>query len=98
MKLVRAVTKWLWWLGLGYVPFALTKVSKQFANSIGCPPAGDCYVPGSELLVGLDLLILGLYFYLWPVCAWFLGGRVAIGWARKMIGSRLTSQSSETPR
>ena len=93
MKLIGLVIRLLWWLGVCYVPVALWKLRRQFMDSIGCPPAGDCYVPGSEILLNFDVLIMGLVIYLWPVCAWYLGGRCVFGWVRSAVQSRLTPHS-----
>jgi hypothetical protein len=96
MKLISSVIRWLWWLGLCYIPIALWKLERQFMDSIGCPPAGDCYVPGSEILIDFDVLIIGLAFYLWPVCAWFLGGRYVFVSIRSLLQNRLTLHSRGT--
>jgi len=65
-------------------------------DSIGCPPVGDCYVPGSEMLINFDILIIGLALYLWPVSVWFLGERYAFGAVRSFVRKRLTHHSSVT--
>jgi hypothetical protein len=96
MKLIASVIKWLWWLGLCYMPVALWNLERRFMDSIGCPPSGDCYVPGSEILMDFDILVIGLTFYLWPVCAWFLGGRYVFSGVRSFAQSRLTHHSSGT--
>lgn len=97
MKLICSLIRLLWWLGVCYVPVALWKLERQFMDSIGCPAVGDCYVPGSEILLNFDVLIMGLAIYLWPVCAWYLGGRFVFSWARSQLQSRLTHHSSGTP-
>ena len=79
MKLIVSVIKWLWWLGLSYIPIALHTLERQFMDSIACPPAGDCYVPGSEILLDFDIFVIGLAVYLWPICIWLLGGRYVLG-------------------
>ena len=96
MKLIASVIKWLWWLGLCYMPVALWNLERRFMDSIGCPPSGDCYVPGSEILMDFDILVIGLAFYLWPVCAWFLGGRYVFSGVRSFAHNRLTHHSSGT--
>ena len=69
--LVRAL-KAGWWLVVAYIPLAQAKIYWDFATSIGCPPAGDCYVPGSEHLLGMDILNFFTAVVLWPVCLWVL--------------------------
>ena len=72
MKALLAIVKWLWWLGVVYIPYALHMLERRFMDSIGCPPRGDCYVPGSEILLDWDILVIGSAGFLWPVCLWFL--------------------------
>ena len=72
MKVIWQLIKWLWWLGLATVPHFIWSIERQFMDQIGCPPRGDCYVPGSEILLGWDVLIMASAFFIWPVCFWFL--------------------------
>ena len=72
MKELFAPIKWFWWLGVAYIPLAIHFLERRYMQSIGCPKFGDCYVPGSEILLDWDILVLGSAAFLWPVCAWFL--------------------------
>ncbi len=41
-------------------------------DQIGCPPRGDCYVLGSEILLDWDILIMGSAIFIRPICCWFI--------------------------
>jgi len=99
MKHFISLSKWLWWFSVGYIPVALFNLERQFMESIGCPPAGDCYVPGSEILLDFDILVIGLAIPLWPVCFWFLSGRyLFIAFRRRPIPhSSGTAQKRAAP-
>lgn len=73
MKRLALLITWLWWLAVALLPVAIWLVERSYLNSIGCPPSGECYVPGSEILLAWDTLILGSVLLLWPVCIWHLG-------------------------
>jgi hypothetical protein len=75
-KCIFGMIRSLWWLLVAHLPVSIHQLSRSYAKQIGCPSAGDCYVPGSELLLDFDLLVMGSALLLWPVCLWFLGG----GW------------------
>jgi hypothetical protein len=70
MKLVSWLARAVWSAAVAYLPVALWKLQKALASDLGCPPAGDCYVPGSEHFLQFDLLILAAAVLLWPVCIW----------------------------
>jgi len=72
MKALWAIVKWLWWLGVAYIPYGLHALERRFMHRIGCPPRGDCYVPGSDILLDWDVMVLGSAAFLWPVCFLFL--------------------------
>lgn len=61
-----------WWLAVAYIPFAQFSFYHSYHTAIGCPQAGDCYVPGSEHLLDLEVLIAGSALVLWPACLWAL--------------------------
>ena len=83
MKIAVALVTWLWWLSVASVPVCIWLVERSYMNSIGCPPNGDCYVPGSEILLAWDTLILGTVLLLWPVCIWQLGVKQVARWLNK---------------
>jgi hypothetical protein len=62
--------QFLWAAAAAYIPVALTRFANLLRSDIGCPSAGDCYVPGSEHLLDLDLIILFAAVVLWPVSIW----------------------------
>lgn len=69
---MRKLIKWLWWLALAAVPLSIGIVERRYMDRIGCPPRGDCYVPGSEILIEWDILAMAVTLLVWPVCLWFL--------------------------
>jgi hypothetical protein len=66
MKRVFALIRWLWWALVAGLPIATWKIERVQMDLIGCPPRGDCYVPGSEALHYWDALIIGMAALLWP--------------------------------
>lgn len=73
----------IWWLAVAYVPVAIFQFGRRYAEAIGCPKAGDCYVPGSEHLLSLDLMFFGSALLLWPACFWFVVVRPLVYLVRK---------------
>lgn len=72
MKIMWIAIEKLWLLAVAYIPLAQHAFMREFTHDIGCPARGDCYVPGSEHLLDLELLNIGSAVLLWPPCAWFL--------------------------
>lgn len=78
----------LWWLVVAYLPVALFQFERRYSEAIGCPQAGDCYVPGSEHLLSLDVMLFGFLLLLWPLCLWFLLVRPIVFLVRKSRASK----------
>lgn len=94
MKVVRGALMVFWWLAAGYIPIAQARFYRRYADSIGCPPSGDCYVGGSEHLLGMDLLVFGSALVLWPACLWVLVVRpLQSAYRRKSASSAAVSKS-----
>jgi hypothetical protein len=91
MKAIWHLIKWLWWLALAFLPRMLWTLERRFMDQIGCPPRGDCYVPGSEILLDWDILIMGSAILIWPVCFWFVLIAPALA-LRSRLGGELTPQ------
>lgn len=72
MNYFRSAVASIWWLAVAYLPVALFQFERRYSEAIGCPQAGDCYVPGSEHLLSLDVMFFGSALLLWPACLWFL--------------------------
>lgn len=83
MIFLRRLLAGIWWLAIGYIPVAQFRFIRSYSEAIGCPKQGDCYVPGSEHLLALDVQFLGSAFLLWPTCFWFLVVRPLMSLARK---------------
>lgn len=83
MSYFRSSVASIWWLAVAYLPLAIFRFGRRYGESIGCPKAGDCYVPGSEHLLSLDLMFFGSALLLWPACLWFLLVRPLVFVARK---------------
>lgn len=82
----------IWWLAIGYIPIAQFRSIRSYSDAIGCPKHGDCYVPGSEHLLALDVQFLASAFLLWPTCFWFLVVRPLMSYARKPVLSSEETQ------
>jgi hypothetical protein len=85
------VVKWFWWLAVSAIPVALWLLQRSFMDAVGCPPAGDCYEPGTEILLEWDLLIGGTALLLWPVSIWHLGA----GWVFQRVMKRELSSRGD---
>jgi len=55
----RSAVASIWRLAVAYLPVALFQFERRYSEAIGCPKAGDCYVPGSEHLLSLDVIFFG---------------------------------------
>jgi hypothetical protein len=66
--------KSVYWAAVGYIPISIFRFSQKYAASIGCPKAGDCYVPGWEHLLSMDLMFFFSAAVLWPLVVWKIGG------------------------
>jgi hypothetical protein len=94
MKVVRGVLVMFWWLTAGYIPIAQARFYRRYADSIGCPPNGGCYVDGSEHLLGMELLVFGSALVLWPACFWVLVARpLRSAYRRRADSSAAVSKS-----
>jgi hypothetical protein len=80
VKTFVATIHWLWWLAVGVLPLAWLQVGYKYKESIGCPPTGDCYVPGSEALIYFDTMLMVSVALLWPPSIWHLGLRNVVRW------------------
>jgi hypothetical protein len=72
MKFLRYSLRLIWWLAAAYIPVAQYQFYEGYRRAIACPASGDCYTPGSEHLLGMELLFFGSAVVLWPLCAWHL--------------------------
>jgi len=71
LKLLRTVLRVLWWALAAAIPVVQYRFHDSYRRAIGCPASGDCYVPGAELLLDMQLLAAGSAVVLWPLCAWY---------------------------
>jgi hypothetical protein len=69
MKKIVSLLLLAYWVAVGYFPFALQSYWRQYAAAIGCPKVGDCYVPGSEHLLNLELLVGTAAVLFWPLAS-----------------------------
>lgn len=96
MKLrALTVTKALWWLLVAFLPISIHALSVRYSKQIGCPESGDCYVPGADLLLSFDILVVGSASLLWPVCFWFLGGGWLVRSAKQLVQGNTTKPFRE---
>jgi hypothetical protein len=83
MSYLRRILAGIWWLAIGYLPISQFRFIRTYSEFIGCPAHGDCYVPGSEHLLHLEMLFFASAFLLWPTSFWFLAVRPLLSLARK---------------
>ena len=72
MKIVVYLVRLFWWLGAAAVPFVVNGYYHSYRQAIQCPVSGDCYTPGSEHLLGIELLMAFSAFTIWPLFAWYV--------------------------
>jgi hypothetical protein len=89
MKTVLFVLGILWCLVAAYLPIATTRINHRLLAEIGCKPVGDCYLPGTSASLELDILAIVMALVIWPVCAWFLGGRFLV---RRLRNTQVSSR------
>jgi hypothetical protein len=75
MENFRQLVKAAWWLMFAAMPFVLWHGIDEIFKDIGCPPQGDCYLPGWFAAFNLELYVMGFALLTWPACAWNLGVR-----------------------
>ena len=74
---VRAVVlllRVLLWLTVAGIPVAIDHVITAFMVE-RCLPGSDCLKNAMPLIVNVGVVNLCAYALLWPLSAWFLGGR-----------------------
>jgi hypothetical protein len=71
MARTGAFGRWAFWTIASMTPIVIWLLRREFRDSIGCPPSGDCYVPGSESLLDWDLWLVCSALIIWPLAFWF---------------------------
>ena len=72
MSILWSCLRLLWWLGAALLPLLLNSYYHSYRRDIGCPTSGDCYTPGWEHLLGIELLIAYAAIVIWPLFAWYV--------------------------
>ena len=72
MKMALYCLRLLWWLGAASVPLFVHRCYDSYRIAIQCPASGDCYTPGSEHLLGIELLFGFSAVAIWPLFAWYV--------------------------
>ena len=72
MRVVIKIIQLFWWATMFYLPVAILNTTTRLYAEIGCPPQGDCYLPGSNAGFSLELLAFLVAAIVWPVSIWFL--------------------------
>ena len=62
----------LWWFGAASLPVLINRYYHSYRHAIQCPGSGDCYTPGSEHLLGLELLMAFAAIAIWPLFVWYV--------------------------
>lgn len=55
---------------VAYIPVYWWRFERVYSEAIGCPKRGDCYVPGSEHLLTIEMGIFMSAAILWPLAFW----------------------------
>jgi len=70
MKVFKYIFKVLFWMVVACIPVYWLHFEKVYSEAIGCPKRGDCYVPGSEHLLTIEMGIFLSAAILWPLAFW----------------------------
>jgi hypothetical protein len=74
MFYLRIIVKIGYWIIVACIPASIFLFEREYTAAIGCPTSGDCYVPGSEHLLYIDMLFMFSAVVLWPLVLWKIGG------------------------
>ena len=72
------------WLGVASVPIAIDLVITNFMVE-HCMPGSECLAQVMPLIVNIGLINWIAYALLWPLSAWFLGGRWLLAYWRSRL-------------
>ena len=70
MKILKTIFQMLLWMLVACVPVYWWRFERAYSAAIGCPKQGDCYVPGSEHLLTIEMGIFLSAIILWPLAFW----------------------------
>ena len=70
MKIIAHFLRLLWWFGAASLPVLISRYYQSYRQAIQCPTSGDCYTPGAEHLLGLELLVAFSALTIWPLFVW----------------------------
>ena len=73
------------WRRYNSMPLLINRYYHSFRQAIQCPGSGDCYTPGSEHLLGIELLIAFSAFTVWPLFIWYV---VVQPWRARVVARR----------
>jgi hypothetical protein len=73
-RFVFLVLRVLFWVAIACIPLATDRAVTDFMTS-RCMPGSECLKQAMPLIVSVGLINWGAYALLWPLSAWFLGGR-----------------------
>lgn len=62
----------MFWVGAAIQPFLIHRFIGSYRRAIGCGQPGDCYMPGAEHLLGLQLLLVFSAITIWPLFTWYV--------------------------
>ena len=85
MKVLAYFLRLLWWLGAASLPLLINRYYHSFRQAIQCPASGDCYTPGSEHLLAIELLIAFSAFTVWPLFIWHV---LVQPWRARVVARR----------
>jgi hypothetical protein len=72
MKIAMFCMRLLWWLAAASIPLLNHRFYETYRNTIQCPAYGDCYTPGSEHLLGIEMLVAFSGVAIWPLFVWYV--------------------------
>jgi len=76
MLYLKIIVKIAYWVIVACVPLSIFIFEREYSAAIGCPKSGDCYVPGSEHILNIDMLVMFSAVVLWPLVFWKISGYI----------------------
>ncbi|MEX1167278.1 MAG: hypothetical protein WEK74_10500 [Hydrogenophaga sp.] len=72
MKVLITLLHLAYWLAVAYIPIGIRELDGEVRGILGCPPLGECYAKGWNVLISVQLTSAYAALILWPLCLSFV--------------------------